>query len=98
MSKKRTTKKRHDGFSCRGRIHDLNQFRISEIALIAPSSLQILSIVWQNLVGVVFGLDFLGADNPLHDAILVDDEGGAEGAEVFAAIHAFFSPDTKLLH
>ena len=52
----------------------------------------------KNLAGVVFGLDLLRTDDSLHDAFLIDDEGRAERAEVFAAIHALLAPDAKLLH
>ena len=44
-----------------------------------------------------FRLDLLGADDLLDDALFVDDEGGANGAHVFAAVHRLFLPDAELL-
>ena len=46
---------------------------------------------------MVLGLDFLRADDALHDAFFVDDEGGAEGTHVLTAVHALLAPYTKLL-
>ena len=44
---------------------------------------------------MVLGLHLLGCDDALYDAVLVDDEGGAEGAEIFAAIHTLLSPGAE---
>ena len=51
----------------------------------------------QYLGGVVFGLDLLGGDDALDGAVGRDDEGGAEGPHVLAAIHGFLAPYAKLL-
>ncbi len=40
-------------------------------------------------------LDFLGEENALDDALLVDDEGGAEGAHILASVHALFAPHAE---
>ena len=52
----------------------------------------------QQLFAVGLRLDLLARDDVLDDAFLVDDEGGADGAEVFAAVHALLRPDTHLLY
>ncbi len=36
----------------------------------------------QNLLGVLFGFDLLASEDLLDDAWLVDDEGGANGANL----------------
>ena len=41
----------------------------------------------QQLFAVGFGLDLLTLDDVFDDAFLVDEEGGADGAEVLAAVH-----------
>lgn len=41
----------------------------------------------EDLGGVVFGLDLFGGDDAGYFALGVDDEGCAEGAHIFAAIH-----------
>lgn len=52
----------------------------------------------QQLFAVGFGLDLLTLDDVFDDAFLVDEEGGANGAEVLAAVHRFLCPDAHLLH
>ena len=46
---------------------------------------------------VFLSLDFLWPDDSFHDSVFVDDECGAEGAEILATIHALFAPYAKLL-
>ena len=46
---------------------------------------------------MVLGLDFLRADDTLYDTFFVDDEGGAEGTHVLAAVHALLAPYSELL-
>ena len=41
------------------------------------------------------GLDFLGQQDAFDDALFVDDEGGAEGSEILAAVHRLFTPGTE---
>jgi len=52
----------------------------------------------QQLFAVCLGLDLLSLEDVLDDPFFVDDEGGAEGAEVLAAIHGLFCPHAHLLH
>ena len=44
------------------------------------------------------GLDLLGQEHLLDDAVLVNHEGGAEGAHVFASVHALLAPHAHGLH
>ena len=43
------------------------------------------------------GLDGFARDDVLDDAFFVDDEGSADGAEVFAAVHRLLGPYAHLL-
>ena len=44
------------------------------------------------------GLDLLRQIYLLDDAVLVDHEGGAEGAHVLASVHALLAPHAHGLH
>lgn len=58
----------------------------------------IASYAFQYLVGMILGLYLLRADDALHYAFFVDDEGGAQSAHVFAPIHALLTPYAKGFH
>jgi len=45
---------------------------------------------------VVLYLYFFWSDNALYDALLIDDECGAERAHIGASCHLLFTPNTKL--
>ena len=47
---------------------------------------------------MLFGFHLFGGDDALYHAFFVEEEGGAEGAHVFAAAHAFLTPYAKLLY
>ena len=44
------------------------------------------------------GLDFLGQEDLLDNAFLIDDEGRAESTEVLTTVHALLTPHTELFH
>ena len=41
----------------------------------------------QQLFAVRLCLDLLALEDVLDDALFIDDEGGADGSEIFAAVH-----------
>ena len=52
-------------------------------------------LVGEQLLAVGLGLDLLRLEDFLYLAFLVDDECGAESAEIFSAIHRFLAPDAE---
>ena len=49
----------------------------------------------QYLSCVLLCLDFLGQKDALHDTLLVEDEGGAEGAHVLPSVHRLLAPGAE---
>lgn len=54
--------------------------------------LRLGEVMCQNLIGVFLGLHLLASEDVLDDALLVDDESGANRAHRLLAIHVFLAP------
>lgn len=46
---------------------------------------------------MLFGVHLFARYDSSHDALLVDDEGGALGAHVLTTVHALLYPDSESL-
>ena len=51
----------------------------------------------QYLLGMLLGLHLLASKDVFDDALLVDDEGSADGAHRLLAVHILLSPSTHRL-